>query len=172
MKGGIGNHTDRDLDPAAPIVGLSLFHQQNTTRPITLAPGKDYMGERVEHDLELEDGSAYALMPPTNEWWEHGLRRRTCLRISITFRREPEFGTRPGSKIVESFTYERRGTFYEVTPNMCTCPSYKYKPCPRKDHFRCKHMEYYFPIKKAKRTATRSKKKKKRTSKKKTKSRK
>ena len=40
---------------------------------------------------------------------------------------------------------------------MCTCPSYKYKPCPRKDHFRCKHMEYYFPIKK--RTATHSKKK-------------
>ena len=88
---GIGAHTDEEQDPSSPIVCLSLYANPQHSRPLTIKPSKHYRGAGgpVEiEDIELADGSLYALMPPTNEWWRHELKPRTCTRVSITFRRD------------------------------------------------------------------------------------
>ena len=88
---GIGAHTDEEQDPSSPIVCLSLYANPQHSRPLTIKPSKHYRGAGgpVEiEDIELADGSLYALMPPTNEWWMHELKHRAAqTRVSITFRR-------------------------------------------------------------------------------------
>ena len=143
---GIGAHTDEEQDPSSPIVCLSLYANPQHSRPLTIKPGQHYRGAGgpVEiGDIELADGSLYALMPPTNEWWRHELKPRTCTRVSITFRRDRppiDGGNNEGSRLVRGSTV---GSEYRVTPTSCTCPSFVHKTGTKNGT--CKHMRQEFP---------------------------
>ena len=145
---GIGAHTDEEQDPSSPIVCLSLYANPQHSRPLTIKPSKHYRGAGgpVEiEDIELADGSLYALMPPTNEWWRHELKPRTCTRVSITFRRDrppevPSGGGDEQSRLVQGSTV---GSVYRVTPTSCTCPSFTRGRGT--ENGTCKHMRQEFP---------------------------
>ena len=145
---GIGAHTDEEQDPSSPIVCLSLYANPQHSRPLTIKPSKHYRGAGgpVEiEDIELADGSLYALMPPTNEWWRHELKPRTCTRVSITFRRDrppevPSDGGDEQSRLVQGSTV---GSVYRVTPTSCTCMSFARKTGLKNGT--CKHMRQEFP---------------------------
>ena len=145
---GIGAHTDEEQDPSSPIVCLSLYANPQHSRPLTIKPSKHYRGAGgpVEiEDIELADGSLYALMPPTNEWWRHELKPRTCTRVSITFRRDrppevPSGGGDEQSRLVQGSTV---GSVYRVTPTSCTCMSFARKTGLKNGT--CKHMRQEFP---------------------------
>jgi hypothetical protein len=145
---GIGAHTDEEQDPSSPIVCLSLYANPQHSRPLTIKPSKHYRGAGgpVEiEDIELADGSLYALMPPTNEWWRHELKPRTCTRVSITFRRDrppevPSDGGDEQSRLVQGSTV---GSVYRVTPTSCTCPSFTRGRGT--ENGTCKHMRQEFP---------------------------
>ena len=145
---GIGAHTDEEQDPSSPIVCLSLYANPQHSRPLTIKPSKHYRGAGgpVEiEDIELADGSLYALMPPTNDWWRHELKPRTCTRVSITFRRDrppevPSGGGDEQSRLVQGSTV---GSVYRVTPTSCNCPSFTRKR--GLENGTCKHMRQEFP---------------------------
>ena len=143
---GIGAHTDEEQDPSSPIVCLSLYANPQHSRPLTIKPSKHYRGAGgpVEiEDIELADGSLYALMPPTNEWWRHELKPRTCTRVSITFRRDRppiDGGGDEQSRLVQGSTV---GSVYRVTPTSCNCPSFTRKR--GLENGTCKHMRKEFP---------------------------
>ena len=143
---GIGAHTDEEQDPSSPIVCLSLYANPQHSRPLTIKPSKHYRGAGgpVEiEDIELADGSLYALMPPTNDWWRHELKPRTCTRVSITFRRDrPPIvgGGDEQSRLVQGSTV---GSVYRVTPTSCNCPSFTRKRGLKNGT--CKHMRREFP---------------------------
>lgn len=78
----MGRHRDNEpeLDPAAPVVSLSL----GATRDFVLHRG----AERIV--IPLRHGTLLAMDPPTNELWLHSLPRRTKVaapRLNLTFRR-------------------------------------------------------------------------------------
>ena len=143
---GIGAHTDEEQDPSSPIVCLSLYANPQHSRPLTIKPSKHYRGAGgpVEiEDIELADGSLYALMPPTNEWWRHELKPRTCTRVSITFRRDRppiDGGGDEQSRLVQGSTV---GSVYRVTPTSCNCHSFTRKR--GLENGTCKHMRKEFP---------------------------
>ena len=145
---GIGAHTDEEQDPSSPIVCLSLYANPQHSRPLTIKPSKHYRGAGgpVEiEDIELADGSLYALMPPTNEWWRHELKPRTCTRVSITFRRDrpPEVPSGGGDEICRLVQGSTVGSVYRVTPTSCTCPSFTRGRGT--ENGTCKHMRQEFP---------------------------
>ncbi len=142
---GIGAHTDEEQDPSSPIVCLSLYANPQHSRPLTIKPSKHYRGAGGPvdiEDIELADGSLYALMPPTNEWWRHELKPRTCTRVSITFRRDrpPIDGGDEQCRLVQGSTV---GSVYRVTPTSCNCPSFTRKRGLKNGT--CKHMRQEFP---------------------------
>ena len=145
---GIGAHTDEEQDPSSPIVCLSLYANPQHSRPLTIKPSKHYRGAGgpVEiEDIELADGSLYALMPPTNEWWRHELKPRTCTRVSITFRRDrpPEVPSGGGDEECRLVQGSTVGSVYRVTPTSCNCMSFVRKSGTINGT--CKHMRQEFP---------------------------
>ena len=148
-KLGMGPHTDQQQCPETPIVTVSLFLNTGSTRPLRMVPSQNYRGaggDPGRQEIELEHGSLYAIMPPTNEWWRHELPRRSCDRIAITFRRPPAYGSRPGSKLVQSDDPERENLFYEVTEDWCDCADFQTHSCyEHRRGYRCKHMKGAFP---------------------------
>ena len=143
LKTAMGQHKDAEVDDKYPIVGLSLFWGPNESRPVRFDPSSHRTSPA--HDMLVHDCSVYAMLPPTNEDWRHGLPENACRRISITFRRKPTFEELPG-RVVKSFTDP--DTVYKVTRSSCTCKSWQYTPCWKKKFqgFRCKHMKALFPV--------------------------
>lgn len=81
----IGFHSDdeRELDPNAPVVSVSL----GAVRPFTLRHIQD--GARY-FTLNLEHGSMLSMLNPTNQFYKHSLPKRPSVktpRISLTFRK-------------------------------------------------------------------------------------
>jgi len=142
LKTAMGQHKDVEVDDKVPIAGLSLFWDPNESRPVRFDPSSHRTSPA--HDMLVRDCSVYAMLPPTNEDWRHGLPENACRRISITFRRKPTFEELPG-RVVKSFTDP--DTVYKVTRSSCTCKSWQYTPCWKKKYlgFRCKHMKALFP---------------------------
>ena len=145
---GIGAHTDEEQDPSSPIVCLSLYANPQHSRPLTIKPSKHYRGAGGEvsiEDIDLADGSLYALMPPTNEWWRHELKPRTCTRVSITFRRDrpPEVPSGGGDEECRLVQGSTVGSVYRVTPTSCNCMSFVRKSGLKNGT--CKHMRQEFP---------------------------
>ena len=90
----MGEHKDneKDLDLSAPIASLSfgqvrdfVFRHKDTK----LRKCKD---PNLKHVFQLEHGSLLIMEPPTNNYWYHGLPKRSILscpnpRINLTFRK-------------------------------------------------------------------------------------
>ena len=87
LKTAMGQHKDAEVDDKYPIVGLSLFWNPDGSRPVRFDPSARRTSPA--HDMLVRDCSAYAMLPPTNEDWRHGLPENACRRISITFRKIP-----------------------------------------------------------------------------------
>jgi hypothetical protein len=88
----IGFHKDKllDLDPAAPIVSVSL----GAVRPLQLRD--DIFKPTVQYELQFEHGAVFVLGPRTNAAYYHAIPRldegaSTGARVSLTFRRALTF---------------------------------------------------------------------------------
>ena len=90
----MGEHQDneKDLDPCAPIVSLSFGQARDFVfkhKDMKLRKSKDSSLKKV---FKLEHGSLLLMEPPTNNYWYHGLPKRSILscpnpRINLTFRK-------------------------------------------------------------------------------------
>ncbi len=84
----MGWHADdeAELDPAAPIVSLSL----GESRSFRLRPKPNAGAAAAPLSLELRSGDLLVMDPPTQQHWQHQLpprRRRPGARLNLTFRR-------------------------------------------------------------------------------------
>ncbi|CAG0885491.1 unnamed protein product [Cyprideis torosa] len=99
----IGYHKDdeRELDPDAPIISISLGQGRDF-----LLQHQDSRGQQKKRDVPqvsilLEPNSMLLMMPPTNQFWFHSLPVRKSqpgVRINLTFRVfKPEIAMRTSS---------------------------------------------------------------------------
>ena len=86
----MGWHADDEavLDPAAPVVSLSLGASRDLrVRP---RPGDPTAAGQAPFNLALADGDLLVMLPPSQQHWQHALpQRRRCggERLNLTFRR-------------------------------------------------------------------------------------